>query len=178
MITRMQYKIISNFVSSSDILKIKEKINNIQRNVDWFKMTNDSSLKVSRSQTRPLYKRNSIHSELFKIIESSLEIINLKLIFDQISPRKYEIGDFMEWHSDYSSYPISNTLEYECILVLENTSDSITQFKVEDRIEDYVSKEGDLLILCRQGIEHQVTKVTKGNRLTLKFTACDKDLQS
>ncbi len=81
----------------------------------------------------------------------------------------------MDWHSDYSHLPKYNDdLVYECILVLKNTSDSVTKFKIDinggEQEESVYTNKNDLLIVCRHGITHCVTKVTKGERLTLKFS--------
>ena len=195
MINLMEYKIIPEFINDEELNTIKQLFENNNPNLKWFKMKNYSSISLDknlgltnkfllcRSQTEVIRKNNKAYSQLFEIIENALSKYNLKLLFDRIGTRKYEIGDFMGWHSDFDlelSETKNTVLEYECVLVLENTSDSMTQFKVEDSstdkvtIESYVSKEKDVLILCRRGIKHQVTPLTKGSRLTLKFTACNK----
>ncbi len=39
----------------------------------------------------------------------------------------------------------------------------------ESNVKRYSTQAGDILILCRHGIEHRVTRVNEGERLTIKF---------
>jgi hypothetical protein len=79
-----------------------------------------------------------------------------------IEYRKYIPGSFMNKHRDTLVYKIP---QYECVLTLSNTTDSVTDIEgVQIK-----AKPNSLIILKANGVEHQVTKVTKGERKFLKF---------
>ena len=167
------YLHLQNFITSSSCSEI---IKLLPPEEDWFPFsTND----VSRLQSQNLTPKgnNFASSKVFQILKEELGKIGLKMKDEIIHPRLYRKDDWMDWHSDYSHLPFSTTdeLVYECILVLKNTSNSVTKFKINDnnkikKEESVYTNENDLLIVCRHGITHCVTKVTEGERLTLKFT--------
>lgn len=164
---RNSYSLFENFISPS----INENINNILslNTVEWFPF---STNKLSRFETRKF--NSKFCKPLFTLLNEQLCKLGLKIHPDVIHPRLFKKNDWIDWHSDFSHLPISDIIEYECILVLKNTSDSLTKFKTDTNCEESVAtKENDLLIVCRHGIEHCVTKVTQGERLTLKFTAIE-----
>ncbi len=156
-----------NFISEE---VTKEIVNLLPPVKNWFPFCSSD---VSRLQCEQLTLKNG--KRLFTILKEPLMNIGLKIYPEVIHPRLYKKDDWMDWHSDYSHLPKYNDdLVYECILVLKNTSDSITKFKINvnggESEEDIYTKENDLLIVCRHGITHCVTKVTEGERLTLKFS--------
>jgi hypothetical protein len=166
------YSHLQNFITSSSCSKV---IKLLPSEEDWFLFsTND----VSRLQSQNLTTKSNNFAKIFEIIKEELSKIGLKMKEEIIHPRLYRKNDWMDWHSDYShlSFSSEDELVYECILVLKNTSDSVTKFKInnkqnENEIEESVyTNATDLLIVCRHGITHCVTKVTEGERLTLKFT--------
>jgi hypothetical protein len=145
---------------------------------NWFSFC---SFDVSRLQCEQLTLKNG--KTLFTLLKEPLIKLGLKIYPEVIHPRYYKKDDWLDWHSDYSHLPKYNEdLVYECILVLKNTSDSVTKFKINvnggvnggvndgESEESVYTNENDLLIVCRHGITHCVTKVTEGERLTLKFT--------
>ena len=87
-----------------------------------------------------------------------------------IEYRKYVNGSFMKKHKDTLIY---NIPQYECVLTLSNTTDSVTIMGGNKSIK---ARPNSLIIVRAQGIEHEVTKVTTGERTFLKFifTATDK----
>jgi hypothetical protein len=100
---------------------------------------------------------------------------DLQLILGTVSPRVFLEGCYMGWHIDYIH---EHALEpvYECVLTLSNTSDSTTMFKRGPRIESIHSKPGSVVVLQRRGVCHQVTPVTLGERVTVKFSLRQKIL--
>jgi len=85
-----------------------------------------------------------------------------------IEYRKYVPGSFMKKHKDLLIYKIP---QYECVLTLSNTTDSVT------KMEDIPIKAtpNSLLIVKALGVEHEVTKVTQGERKFLKFIFTETD---
>ena len=84
-----------------------------------------------------------------------------------IEYRRYPLGTGMHWHSDNKMFP--DQRQYECVIVVENTSDSVTV--VEQRLYQYrIATEANSLFLVQaQGVKHMVTPVTRGTRSILKF---------
>ena len=81
--------------------------------------------------------------------------------------RKYSNGSYMNWHFDTKI--LEDQYQYECVLTLTNTSDSLT---IMNRIlyNDEISSEPNSLMIVRaHGILHKVTETTKGERTILKF---------
>ena len=59
---------------------------------------------------------------------------NLKPCLDiPIEYRKYVIGSFMDWHKD--SQMLKDQLQYECVITLTNSSDSLTLLQYESGIQ-------------------------------------------
>lgn len=89
-----------------------------------------------------------------------------------IEYRKYLIGSYMNWHRDTQMLP--DQLQYECIITLTNTSDSLT---LMDKIlwTQRISSEPNSLVIVRaKGINHKVTETTTGERTILKIVFCTK----
>ena len=85
-----------------------------------------------------------------------------------IEYRKYVPGSFMKKHKDVLIYKIP---QYECVLTLSNTTDSVT--KMEDT--PIKASPNSLLIVKALGVEHEVTQVTKGERKFIKFIFTETD---
>jgi hypothetical protein len=85
-----------------------------------------------------------------------------------IEYRKYVPGSFMKKHKDVLIYKIP---QYECVLTLSNTTDSVT--KMEDT--PIKATPNSLLIVKALGVEHEVTEVIKGERKFLKFIFTETD---
>ncbi len=90
-----------------------------------------------------------------------------------IEYRKYNIGSNMVWHRDVQM--LSNQLQYECVITLENTSDSKTIMKnLFGLFTKEISTEPNSLIVVRaKGVEHCVTTTRQGKRTILKFVFCE-----
>ena len=161
--SRQQYSVFPSFITSTQIQLIKQML---PPEEELFPFKTEV---VSRLQSRQLSLKKD--SDVIKLINELLKNIGLQLSSNTIQPRIFRQGDFMDWHSDYDHLPINNDkLEYECVLILHNTSDSVTKFRLDTDTEKYHSVEGDLLIVCRNGIIHKVESPKVGERLTLKFT--------
>jgi hypothetical protein len=124
------------------------------------------------------FKPGIIESLLFnkKFIKKIRELTgnyNLYPCLDvPIEYRKYSIGSSMNWHSDTKI--LKDQYQYECVLTLTNTSDSLT---IMNRIlyNDEISSEPNSLMIVRaHGILHKVTETTKGERTILKFVFYEK----
>jgi len=87
-----------------------------------------------------------------------------------IEYRKYVPGSFMRKHKDTLIYKIP---QYECVLTLSNTTDSVT--KMADTGTPVKASPNSLMIVKALGVEHEVTKVTSGERKFLKFIFTETD---
>jgi hypothetical protein len=84
-----------------------------------------------------------------------------------IEYRKYQKDAYMKWHRDTKM--LKDQLQYECVITLTNTSDSLTLL---DKILywDKISTEPNSILIVRaRGIRHMVTKTINGSRTILKF---------
>jgi hypothetical protein len=90
-----------------------------------------------------------------------------------IEYRKYKIGSNMHWHRDTQMLP--DQLQYECVITMENTSDSKTEMKKWFGLFSCgISTEPNSILIVRaKGVEHRVTTTTQGNRTILKFVFCE-----
>jgi len=89
-----------------------------------------------------------------------------------IEYRKYLLGSNMKWHRDTQMLP---TLQYECVITLENTSDSKTIAKNWCGLftRKLTTEPNSILIVRAKGVEHCVTTTTVGSRTILKFVFCE-----
>lgn len=90
-----------------------------------------------------------------------------------IEYRKYKIGSNMAWHRD--TQMLQNQLQYECVITMENTSDSKTEMKKWFGLFSCgISTEPNSILIVRaKGVEHRVTTTRQGNRTILKFVFCE-----
>ena len=85
--------------------------------------------------------------------------------------RKYLEGSHMPWHSDIKM--LKRQYQYECVITIHNTSDSITQVHNLLYIKDIHSEPNSLMITRAHGPVHKVTPVTCGERSIIKFAFYD-----
>jgi hypothetical protein len=64
---------------------------------------------------------------------------------------------------------LKDQLQYECVITLTNTSDSLTLFDKILYNDEIYTKPNSILIVRARGIRHMVTKTIKGSRTILKF---------
>lgn len=151
---------LKSFFSQEDVNLL---INNLPKEDDWFQLhLIDSSRKQSN-----VIKESPSQTSTFKLIRSKLETINLALTTPMFTMRIYSVGDYVDWHVDYKNNPQDHL---ECIIVLKNTSDQKTLFKIDNEIMDCYTEAGDVLLVCHSGVEHSVTSPTFGERVTIKVT--------
>ena len=124
------------------------------------------------------YNPNSVATPEMNLLYQSILIdgytMPIVCYFDK-DRDKYIIVDgfhrytIMKKHKDTLIY---NIPQYECVLTLSNTTDSVTIMGGNKSIK---ARPNSLIIVRAQGIEHEVTKVTTGERTFLKFifTATD-----
>jgi len=84
-----------------------------------------------------------------------------------IEYRKYIIGSYMDWHKD--TQMLANQLQYECVITLTNSSDSLTLLQYDQGVKKLVTEPNSLLLVRANGISHKVTPLTKGERTILKL---------
>ena len=84
-----------------------------------------------------------------------------------IEYRKYQKGGYMKWHRDTKM--LKDQLQYECVITLTNTSDSITLLDKVLYWDKISTEPNSILIVRARGIRHMVTKTIKGSRTILKF---------
>lgn len=84
-----------------------------------------------------------------------------------IEYRKYVIGSYMDWHKDTPMLP--DQLQYECVITLTNSGDSLTLLQYKNGIKKLSTKPNSLLLVRANGITHKVTPLAKGERTILKI---------
>ena len=81
--------------------------------------------------------------------------------------RRYPRGASMGWHKDESLY---EEPQLECVLTLENTSDSETRWERADgTVASMWMPPNSLLVVKAEGASHGVTPVRAGDRLIAKY---------
>lgn len=88
-----------------------------------------------------------------------------------IEYRKYVIGSYMDWHKDTQMLP--NQLQYECVITLENTSDSHTLLAYNSGIKNIATNPNSLLVVRANGVSHKVTQLQSGFRTIFKLVFCE-----
>ena len=154
-----QIFIIKKFYSNKDIMNILNEVNNI----DLKNIENSKSYKMINKDSK-IY--DIIYSDkLKKLIKCKF---NKEIIFPKhlIEYRIYENSNGMDWHRDKSLFK-ENYLE--CILLLNNDSNSYFKFKKYNKKYKYYQKKGDLIMVYPLDIEHKIDPITKGSKKILKF---------
>ncbi len=172
---QFQYWIIPSLLNDSQLKEIQQQFPSTTH------MIHDHTSSRSRYY-KPCKITNSIQS-IFQTVKQTLcqqlEIDPSSYRLFHFEFRSHHIGDFMDWHRDYEETG-TNTIQkdptfyFEGVFVVENTSDSKTEFQVEkeDQSIEIVSvhtKPNDCILLCKNGIKHRVTTLTTGYRNTIKF---------
>lgn len=104
-----------------------------------------------------------------KIINLSNELNPFKGIkyngIPKYSFNKYEIGDFLDWHSDGHEILNGATLTY-LIQLNDDYEDGYVKYVIDGIDYKVNKKKGDLFIFD-SNIPHTVEKITKGNRYSI-----------
>lgn len=86
-----------------------------------------------------------------------------------IEYRRYDSSSKgMAWHQDK---PIFNGVYYECVLTLDNTSDSVFEYIQNNKVQRIKTKANTLICVTPNSIQHRVTPCKKGKRDIIKFVA-------
>ena len=92
-----------------------------------------------------------------------------------IEYRKYKIGAYMDWHRD--TIMLNSQLQYECVITVTNDSDSETLFDKVLYTSHIKSEPNSLVIVRAAGVNHMVTKLSKGERTIIKLVFCEKGMK-
>jgi hypothetical protein len=88
-----------------------------------------------------------------------------------IEIRLYPPHSYMSYHKDE---PYKNHKTYELVYTLYNTSDA--KFLWKAPTENYITpKENSVIVVESDGVEHAVSKITKGYRIILKVSYLTKE---
>ena len=168
------YCYIENFLTNNDLIQLKNELKNY-----------DQKLENSLEDYQNVYRYNTpidsikIRNILALYTNKIRENTNNNKIYlannFPIEYRKYIKGSFMNKHIDQLIY---KKPQYECILTLSNSTDSYTILDPQGKAcnKKIKSKPNSLIIVKAEGIEHEVTKVNKGERYFLKFIFTETDL--
>jgi len=136
------------------------------------KLENDSRVKSRKTYMCDAKTDASLYYMIYSshLFQQMRKILKKDTIFASEFPieyRKYETGsEGMPWHQDK---PLYNQPYYECVLTLENNSDSIFEFNVDDTIHSVEPKPNSLVLVKPSSIYHRVSPLEKGERTILKF---------
>lgn len=161
------YCYIENFLTNNDLIQINNELKNYHQKLEN-SLENYKNLYRYNTPINSTIIRNILNAYTKKIREHTN---NNKIYLAKNFPieyRKYVSGSFMGKHRDQLIY---KKPQYECILTLSNSTDSYTILG-NKKIK---SKPNSLIIVKAHGIEHEVTKVNKGERFFLKFIFTETD---
>jgi len=112
------------------------------------KLEDDSRVKSRKTYMCDAKTDASLYYMIYSshLFQQMRKILKKETIFASEFPieyRKYETGsEGMPWHQDK---PLYNQPYYECVLTLENNSDSIFEFNVDDTIHSVEPKPNSLV---------------------------------
>ena len=110
---------------------------------------------------------NMIYNAHFMGIVKEKTHCNVTPCFEHpIEYRVYQQGSHMDWHKDDLLYAKP---QLECVLTLENDSDSLTQYHTTYGTKSIHTKPNSLLIVFGDGALHRVTPLNRGHRSIMKF---------
>ena len=90
-----------------------------------------------------------------------------------IELRMYRVGSSMEWHVDDLLY---EEPQCEMVLVLDNTSDSVTEFvDASGELHSEWTPPNSALLVRAGGARHRVQPLKRGERTILKMVWCVED---
>lgn len=164
-----------NFLTQSDFSTLLLELENYNVLLDKSKETSNNlvryNLVLDKNDTST-DTTNPITAMLKKYEQSIRKLTNNHSLYlaknFPIEYRKYEKGSFMKKHRDTLIYKIP---QYECVLTLSNTTDSVTMME-NTPIKAAVNS---LIIVKAGGLEHEVTKVSVGERKFIKFIYTETD---
>ena len=171
------YSYSEDFLTNNDLIQLNNELKNYDQKLENSLEDFPNVLRFN-TPINSIKIRNILESYTNKIRDlTSNNKIYLAKNFP-IEYRKYIKGSFMKKHKDQLIYKIP---QYECILTLSNSTDSHTIFDAHPDPQGKASnkkiksKPNSLIIVKAQGIEHEVTQVTQGERYFIKFIFTETD---
>ena len=150
---------------------ITNECNSLNRSLSAYKEKDDTVLRYNMPIASPVIR--SIISKYTPVIRRITGNPRLYLATNfPIEYRKYGKGSFMAMHRDTQLYRIP---QYECILTIRNTSDSITNLYMKHHTTSIMSAPNSLIMVRANGIEHEVEETRVGERYFLKFIFTETD---
>jgi hypothetical protein len=161
------YAHVNNFLDKADYDILANELKKHDERLNYSKETAENLVRYNLVVTDPTIIRIlQKYTPVFKDLTQNPNIYLAKNF--PIEYRKYVPGSFMKKHRDALIYRIP---QYECVLTLSNTTDSVTDMEGTQ----LKAQPNSLIIVRAQGIEHEVTKVTNGERKFLKFIFTETD---
>jgi len=166
-----------NFLTQYDFQALLKELENYNELLDKSKETSNNLVRYNlvldkNGNSTDMDTTNPITAMLKKYEQSIRKLTNNHSLYlaknFPIEYRKYEKGSFMKKHRDTLIYKIP---QYECVLTLSNTTDSVTMME-DTPVKAAVNS---LIIVKAGGLEHEVTKVNIGERKFIKFIYTETD---
>ena len=131
-----------------------------------------------KASGRKMHVFSDIGHPIYKLIynPSFLQKIRIELKNPRAVPcfsipiefRVYNEGAYMNWHRDTKM--IREQDQYECVLTLTNSSDSVTMVDYGVYKRSISSVPNSVMVVQAHGVRHAVTKTMMGERTIVKFT--------
>jgi hypothetical protein len=161
------YVYVDHFLDKADYTLLVDELKKYNERLNYAKETTDNVVRYNLVMNEPRIK------QLLEKYQPAITHLtrNPRIYLAKNFPieyRQYVPGSFMHKHRDQLIYTIP---QYECVLTLNNTTDSVTKMAGKP----IKAQPNSLMIVRAQGIEHEVTKVTQGERKFLKFIFTETD---
>ena len=156
-----------------------DTFNEIKKQLKQFKKFLSKDNRTPGRKTICINKSHKINKLLFntKFIKSLENMISTKLKKTSypVEYRKYFTGsNGIHWHKDKLLF---TEPQFELVLTIDNTSDSVTQLKEELGVLHSIKTKPNSIILVKANtVLHKVTKVKSGERYIVKYILFDKNL--
>jgi len=155
---------LENIFDPSIFKQIKMECKNLNKNLKKDYLING---KRFGTYIKNGYIYNILHNIKFNNLINNIVNNNCIMSTFPIEYRLYPKGsNGMKWHSDTLLF---DKPQYECVYTIENTSDSKTQYKNNNKTISLKTKPNSLLIVIANGPLHNVTPINVGYRTILKF---------
>lgn len=170
---KKEYIYKENFLKQDDYINLLNELKKYDDQLNYSKEDSSNLIRYNLViDSNHTYTNNAVTNILKKYqgeIRSITQNQSIYLAKDfPIEYRKYVPGSFMQKHKDTLIYKVP---QYECVLTLSNTTDSVTKMK-DTPIK---ATPNSLIVVKALGVEHEVTKVNKGERKFLKFIFTETD---
>lgn len=161
------YVYVNDFLDKADYALLVNELQKYNERLNYAKETTDNVVRYNLVMNEPQI------TQLLRKYQPAINHLtqNPRIYLATNFPieyRQYVPGSYMKKHQDQLIYKIP---QYECVLTLSNTTDSVTTMAGKP----IKAQPNSLMIVRAQGIEHEVTKVTQGERKFLKFIFTETD---